>query len=286
MFTTALVALDQSPAAPPTLARVADLSGWGIKKVILTHVVRVGYNQFAAYDHGENYREWLERCAEPLKEAGLEVTVCVRISGLVADELLAIAAEFKADLLLIGSRAHSRVSNLFLGSVARDLIRKTTLPLFLEWITPETDDTGTQGTAPGRPALEHVLMATDLSKYASGAENLLRELSTQAKRIDLLTVLTPDGLNNTPALPVMALAALNHIRDYLPDEAGEVSVLTERGAPAETILRIAAERDCSLILIGKHGQGWLESKLVGTTATEVCEAAQRPVLVAPLLDHQ
>lgn len=32
MFTTALVALDQSPAAPPTLARVADLSSWGIKK--------------------------------------------------------------------------------------------------------------------------------------------------------------------------------------------------------------------------------------------------------------
>ncbi len=286
MFTTALVALDQSPAAPPTLARVADLSSWGIKKVILAHVVRVGYNQFAAYDHGENYREWLERCAEPLKEAGLEVTVCVRISGLVADELLAIAAEFRADLLLIGSRAHSRVSNLFLGSVARDLIRKTTLPLFLEWIAPEADDTGAQDMPPSKSALGHVLLATDLSKYASGAENLIRELSTEATRIDLLTVLTPDGLNNTPALPVMALAALNHMRDYLPDEAGQVSVLTESGTPAETIVRIAAERDCTLIIIGKHGQGWLESKLVGTTATEVCEAAQRPVLVAPLLDHQ
>ncbi|KAF0806147.1 UspA domain-containing protein [Alcanivorax xiamenensis] len=282
MFTTALVALDQSPAAPATLARLTDLSTWGIKKVILAHVVRVSYNQFAAYDHGENYREWLERCAKPLKKAGLEVTVCVRISGLVADELLAIAGEFDADLLLVGSRAHSRASTLFLGSVARDLIRKTTLSLFLEWVAPDAEDTGTEGAPPVTPALNQVLLATDLSRYASGAENLIRELSTEATRIDLLTVLTPDGLINTPALPVMAAAALNHIRDYLPGKPEQISVLTPKGSPAETIVRIASERDATLIIIGKHGQGWLESKLIGTTATEVCEAAQRPVLIAPL----
>lgn len=59
-------------------------------------------------------------------------------------------------------------------------------------------------------------------------------------------------------------------------------MLTEQGRPSDTIARVAREQDWSLIIVGKHGQGWLESKIIGTTAAQLCEMARRPVLVVPV----
>jgi len=89
MFTSALVALDLSPAEEPILDCLPDLKKWGITKVILTHVIQVGYNQLAGYGHADDYRAWLEKCAIPLREADIAVDFVVRTSGVVADEVLA-----------------------------------------------------------------------------------------------------------------------------------------------------------------------------------------------------
>ena len=48
------------------------------------------------------------------------------------------------------------------------------------------------------------------------------------------------------------------------------------------IARIAQERDCSLIVCGKHGQHWVQSMVIGSTALRLCEMAGRPVLLVPL----
>jgi nucleotide-binding universal stress UspA family protein len=54
------------------------------------------------------------------------------------------------------------------------------------------------------------------------------------------------------------------------------------GEPAPGIARIAGEKAVGLIIVGKHGQGWLDSLLIGSTAAAVCETARRPVLMVPL----
>ena len=48
------------------------------------------------------------------------------------------------------------------------------------------------------------------------------------------------------------------------------------------IARVAQERDCSLIVCGKHGQHWVQSMVIGSTALRLCEMAGRPVLLVPL----
>ena len=99
---------------------------------------------------------------------------------------------------------------------------------------------------------------------------------------ELLTVMTPDALGRTPRLPIMIKAALNDIQSHLPPEARQVRLLTETGKPCDAIARIANEQNCSLIIVGKHGQGWLESKVIGTTAAKLCDTARRPVLMVPI----
>jgi nucleotide-binding universal stress UspA family protein len=281
MFTCALVALDLSPAEEPILACLPDLAGWGINKVILTHVIPVGYNQFAGFGHEDEYRSWLDNSAAPLRAAGLVVEVSIRNAGVVADELLTVARETAADLVVIGSRAQSKVRGLFLGSVARDLIRKTTLPTLLEWVEPSADRTAAHCKAVCHHTLSHVLLATDLSKHARGAEDTAALLATKAESTDLLTVLTPDAIDDTPALPDMVAAAHNAIRQRLGRGAPHGDNLIENGMAAETIVRVAHERQCTLIIVGKHGRGWLESKVIGSTAAKLCETARRPVLIVP-----
>lgn len=60
-------------------------------------------------------------------------------------EILAAAAEYRADLIVIGSRGHNLISRLFLGSVARTVMRQTALPLLLEWVEPTAADTEQNG---------------------------------------------------------------------------------------------------------------------------------------------
>jgi nucleotide-binding universal stress UspA family protein len=67
----------------------------------------------------------------------LVVVVCD--SSRPAEDILAIARDNSADLIVIGSRSQDIITKLFLGRVAREVIRKTTLPLLLEWIEPSEE---------------------------------------------------------------------------------------------------------------------------------------------------
>ena len=60
MFATALVALDLAPAEAPIVDCLAGLEQWGVQKLVLGHVIHVGYTHAASYDHEAELRAWLE----------------------------------------------------------------------------------------------------------------------------------------------------------------------------------------------------------------------------------
>ncbi|MDP1931628.1 MAG: universal stress protein, partial [Gammaproteobacteria bacterium] len=277
MFASALVAVDLSPAEQPILDCIPDLMNWGVNTVTLVHVIQLGFNRFVSYGHEDDYHAWLEKGAAPLREAGLEVSVMVRNSGgSVADQVLEAAAEVDADLIVIGSRGHTRLRSLFLGSVAREVIHKATRPVLLEWVEPGSEESR-RFDAVCTHTLDHVLLATDLSKYASAAERIFAGLAPRALQADILTVLTPSALTTIPAWPLMVNAALEDMRKRLPVQAAQVSLLMQEGKPSESISEVAANRTCTLIIVGKQGDGQHVSKIIGSTAARICETARRPV---------
>lgn len=282
MLETALVALDLSPAEAPIVGCLADLRQWGIKKLILTHVVRVGYAQSGGYGHEPDLLAWLEKRAEPLRAEGLAVEVHVRSAGRTADELLAAAADNSADLVVIGSRSESRVKSLFLGSVARAVIHQTRLPLLLQWIEPTPEAAAETCAAVCTDMLGHILFATDFSRHAAHAQAMVAHLAPKARSTTLLHVMPTQVLEATPLWPVMAKAALDDIGARLEASGAKVDKILAQGEPAPTIASIAAEQHPSLVILGKHGQGWMQSLLIGSTAQAVCETARRPVLMVPL----
>lgn len=282
MFKTALLALDLSPAAEPLLACATELRRWGVERVVVAHVVRVGYGQAPGERALEELTEWLQRCAARLRGADVRIDVAVRAAGSAASGVLALADEIEADLMVLGSRSHNLAHRVFLGSVATEVVRRAQVPVLLQWLAPVRNGDEAGCAAVCIDTLRHVLLATDLSKHAGAAEDAAIALARRAQRVDCLVVLTPAEIDATPALPIMAKAALDALAKRLSDAGGGGETLVLEGDPHEAIGRVARERDCSLILCGKHGQHWMQSVVIGSTALRLCEMAERPVLVVPL----
>jgi len=282
MNKTAVLALDLSPAAEPLLECAAELRRWRVSRLVITNVVRIGYGQEPGDRALEEITEWLEGRADRLRSADLRVEVAVRAAGSLADGILAVSNEAKADLIVLGSRGHNLASRLFLGSVARDMVRKTQVPLLLEWLEPTDHGAAHACARVCVDTLRHVLLATDLSKHAGAAERAAVALASDAQRVDCLVVLTRDAIDATPALPLMARAALDALVARIDAAGGNGEALVLEGDPDEVIARVAQERECSLIVCGKHGQHWVQSMVIGSTALRICEMAGRPVLLVPM----
>ena len=281
MFNKAVVSLDRSPAEQSLLSCLTELTRWGVRSVVLAHVIVVDYVQGAEYGHEDECRRWLEERAAPLRQAGLEVAVSVSDSGVPAEELLAVASRQNADLIVVGSRSHNFMHDLFLGSVAKEVIRKSAIPVLIERLEPTVKGTAESCAAVSSQKLDRILLATDFSTQSRAAADAAIALAPKAARTDCLTVLPPDDANNGVNDIEWARKELGAIIKRIEAAGGRAEGRMERGDPAEIIARVGQE-GYSLVIVGKHGQSWVEGVLIGSTAAKVCEIAKRPVLMVPL----
>lgn len=280
MFKKALVGVDLSPAERPLIGCLAELKRWGIDSLVLAHVIRVGYAQGAGFGHEDEYRSWLEKRAGPLRDAGLDVSISVTASGVPADELVSVAKGSGADLVVVGSRSRSFVHGLFLGSVATDVIRKSDIPVLIERIEPTEEGTAEGCAAVCANKLDRILLATDHSARSRSAEEAAVILAPRAATTDGLTVLSEDEASPDGEAVSAAERNLSDVIRRIEAQGGRGRARVERGEPAEVIAKVAQE-GYSLIILGKHGQNWIEGMTIGSTAAKVCEAAKRPVLMVP-----
>ncbi len=279
MFDNAVIALDLSPADQPLLECLPALQDWGVQKLVLTHVIQFGYVQGSALAHESNFAEWLENCANPLRTAGFTVEVQVRASGDPADEILAVVDETRSKLIVIGSRGKNRISKLFLGSVARDTVRKTGVPLLLQWIEPGAKKGEAACSAVCANTMHHVLLATDFSAQGEKAECAAIALAPKAQKVECVHVMDPDdkdGISETAAR-----AAISNLVEQINARGGRGSGILLKGKPSAEIVRHASEHGASLIVVGKRGQNRVAGKIIGATAENLCELAGRPVLLVP-----
>jgi len=91
MFGTALVALDLSPADRPILDCLPGLRRWGVDRIVLCHVITLGYGQGASLGKEDEFVAWLERCAAPLRAEGAEASAAPHAPGAPAPGLPAAA---------------------------------------------------------------------------------------------------------------------------------------------------------------------------------------------------
>jgi len=77
-------------------------------------------------------------------------------------------------------------------------------------------------------------------------------------------------------------ATLGRQKGFLEAHGFRTTVVVEPGCPAREIPRIAAERKCSLIVIGSHGHNLAHEMFLGGTAAELLHQAIQPILMIRL----
>ena len=135
---TILVPIDFSSNSQTVLEWAAHLAEEHGSRLVLLHVYHlpVDFQQLeGAYLPPDFWtqvkadaQENLERAAAPLRERGLTVETAVR-EGYPATAIEEEARARKADLVVIGTRGHTGVKHLLLGSVAERVVQKAPCPV-------------------------------------------------------------------------------------------------------------------------------------------------------------
>jgi nucleotide-binding universal stress UspA family protein len=235
---------------------------------------------------GADARRDIERLGEILRSAyGVPARAEVSSGQLIA-QINGRAVAGDADLVVLGARGASYMRHLLLGSTAERLVRKSVKPLLVV-------------RQPPHEAYRRVLVGVDFSPSSLPALAAARAVAPAAELVVLHAYEVPfedrlrsSGLAEDTLDQYRLIArrqALQGMQSLLADagvEPGSVETLVRQGDPASLVIEQEQERDCDLIVVGRHGESTLEAILLGSVTRHVLQASQGDVLVSlapPLL---
>jgi nucleotide-binding universal stress UspA family protein len=226
--------------------------------------------------------------AETGSAPGITIEAVLR-GGNTAGEILEQATSMKADLLVIGTHGRSGFDRLLLGSVAERVLRKAGCPVLI--VPRRLPD-----AVPAGPVLyKRILCPVDFSESSSHALKYAISMAKEADgKLTVLHVISRE-FENIPDLPDIGYDETKTIGDFLKEredvlrgrlqeaiagasEFCSVESLMTHGKPWREVLRIAAERQSDLIVMGVQGRGAADLLFFGSTTQHVVREASCPVL--------
>ncbi len=273
---TIVVATDLSQTSSAALHYARLLATAYGARVVLAHVVDpVSYAnlsdvpQQVLEEMTVAARGEMERLAAEFLSAGIPSNSEVR-QGVVTQLLLQVIDQYKADLVVLGTRGAKGVGPVVVGTVAEQLVRLAPCPVMA--VASDVVRTGADALAGGEIL---VPVERNAASYkAIAAAKLLA--SRLGGGVLLLHARTADE-------------ALAHIdpcaeaAELFPEEAEGSKVhtrcLVKDGDAADVIAAVAAEYSVPLIVVGVNRES--RSKTAHGTAYEVVARARTPVLFIP-----
>ncbi len=289
-FRTMLFAADFSEDSTQAFRLAGSLAVENKTRIVVLHVlepnlvveepVYLGQTTMQFYNAGRDEAQY-ESIKRKLGEVyipghAIDVEYHTR-EGHAAEEILRMADEVGADLIVMGTHGRTGLRRLLAGSVAATVLRGAHCPVLAL----------RSGNRP-RPAEEMrvLLHPTDFSDGCEAALRVARSLARDlGARLIVLHILPFDlyleGRMATGLDPQGYHDSLDMIRQRLdgPDLKQPVETRLCRGYEAEEILRMAQELEADLIVMGTHGWSGLGRLLMGSTAESVLSRADCPVLV-------
>lgn len=288
--TRLLLATDGSEDAVLAARAAVDLSRESGVELHVAHVWHLPVGAWPAIP--DMYTEYYELVGEEVlagqvenvKRLGGEATkTYLPCRTAIVDEILDLAEEIRADLVIMGSRGIGPLRRLALGSVSEGVAHHAHVPVLL-----------LRGGEEAWPA-KHVVIGNDGSEASREAGELA---SGMAKIIGADTTLLqvypelPEVYEEGRKLdPRMTDDELSRAEEDLEHRADDLETLSGRrprisiavGDAAAEILETARNRNgaSTLIAVGSRGLGAIKRLRLGSVSTKVLRAAEGPVLVCP-----
>ncbi len=217
------------------------------------------------------------------KAQGAPIEILLEEDVNVANAIVARAPALGVDLIVIGTHGRSGFDRWVLGSVAEKVLRTASSPVLI--VPPRTAVAVPVGPASIRRVicpLDFSTTATRALEYAASVAALAQARLTVAHIVEVLheagDVPLPDfdayrAGRFEDARTSMAQALSPDVR-----RLAAVDELLLAGRPYREILRLAAEQQAGLIVMGVHGRGALDRMFFGSTTQHVVRQATCPVL--------
>jgi nucleotide-binding universal stress UspA family protein len=224
----------------------------------------------------------IERAEAVLAPGGLTVETDVSV-GDPKEEIVRMATEWGADLVVLGARGLGRIKRLLLGSVSLAVARHAPCPVLV---------------VKGRSRkLGRVLVAMDGSESSFGAVRFLLSLHLPRQtKVRLLSVVeplrypttAPQALRGQLVRMIKELESerrselekvIGQAAQELDDTITRVTRSTPTGDPATEIVAAAAAHGADLVVVGARGRGGMARLLLGSVSEKVLRHAACPVLI-------
>lgn len=285
-----LVAVDFEP---PSLEALRWISSYGFRQAELTAVHVIEPDPVPAFIRSafpppagltENARQGAEaRLSSLCATAHVRPAARLVREGRPATEIAELAAEHRADLVVVGAPGHRRGVLNMLGSTAEQLVRTSESPVLLAHPLP---------AGPAR----RILAAVDTSTLAPRVIELAATFA-RANGGEIGIVYAVDPVTRYHVRRGMRSSGRDCVDDLLNERthawlAGVVAQtdLTDVrdvvqhvviGDAAREIGALADREGYDLIVVGSRGAGGIGRTLLGSVASAVMRSADRPVAVIP-----
>ena len=226
--------------------------------------------------------------ADPLL-AGLEVDPVI-VVGDPASEIARAVRDYEIDLVTVVTHGRKGLSRALWGSTAEEIIAEAPCPVLT--IRPPQHDFVEHRGSHSEIHLNRILLATNFRPSSIAATQVATQLAqrTQAELhaayvigdyIEQISVMFPEG----------GLSALSRVRSYVQEKMSQLArddgprAITHiaEGRPYAEIVRLAAEKDADLLVIGTnvHASLFGGAPVLGSEIERVVRNAPCPVLCVP-----
>jgi nucleotide-binding universal stress UspA family protein len=214
--------------------------------------------------------EHLDKYIKLIEKAGLKAEKRIEI-GTIAETILEVADEIKADLIVIGSHKKGLIEKLLLGSVAERVLNKARTSVLVvkgnELIKLERILCGYDFLPSSQLALE---IAVELAEKTDAEVEVLHadydEWFTHFKNI-------------YDEVYKKKIDMLKQLEEELKKKNIKVKTKIEKGKPEKVILKEIQEYNPDLTILGKRKSSDIKKIFLGTVAMKVVKGTDKPILI-------
>ncbi|KWT82843.1 MULTISPECIES: universal stress protein [unclassified Variovorax] len=204
----------------------------------------------------------------------------VNASGSVVDEITREAEVLDAAMLVLGARGAGFLRRSVLGSTSERLLRRTVRPLLVVRQRPHEP-------------YRRVLVALDFSPWSAQSVSLARRVAPHGRLLLFHACQVP--FEEKLRFAGVDAATIDHYRTRTHADAtqrlhalaaasglkpGHWEPCIVEGDASQRIVEHEQDKDCDLVVLGKHGQSAAEDLLLGSVSKHVLAEGSADVLVS------
>lgn len=299
-FRNILFPTDFTPHARSALKYAAAFARDGCGRVVLFSVqtaeVPANLMTLPAHLLEEEETQWLKQVRREVKDLiadplfdGLEVEPVI-VEGEPAHEIANAVRDYDIDLVTVVTHGRRGLSRALWGSTAEEIIAEAPCPVLT--IRPPQHDFVEHRGQQTEIRLNRILLATNFRPSSIAATHLARELATATNAelhavyvigdyFEQISVMFPEG--GRSALSRMRADVKDRMQAFAGESGGTTLTHIAEGRPYAEIVRLAAETDADLIVIGTsvHASLFGGAPALGSEIERVVRNAPCPVLCVP-----